>query len=259
MNKVLLITVTLLTLFSACKKDVSKAKTIPLPTKTVEITPDVTLIPLGEGLYKHVTLYDFPGFGTFPSNGLLFIKNGKAFLVDTPPNNKLTEILYSYLKDSLDVTITKAVVCHSHDDCLGGLSFLQTKNVSSVALDKTKDICIKRSLPIPSETFSDSLSFQFEGEQIHCGYFGGGHTVDNITVYFLGLKVLFGGCLIKAANSSSLGNTKEADIRHWDVTIKNLQKRYVDVAVVVPGHGEHGGKELLDHSISLVEKYKKNK
>lgn len=56
-------------------------------------------------------------------------------------------------------------------------------NVESISGDKTKAICVSQSLPIPHVTFSDSMEFKFEGEEVQCRYFGGGHTIDNIVGY----------------------------------------------------------------------------
>lgn len=250
--------IVLLFFVTACKKetkvpDFYKKK---IKREVIQVSPKITLFPIGNSFYRHETLFDFPGFGEYPSNGLIFIKNGKALLVDTPPSEKLTEELTTYLKDSLKTEITKVVPCHYHVDNLGGLPYLQKRGVQSLSLKKTQDICQEKNLPLTSETFDSTTTFTFEGEKVICDFFGGGHTVDNITVYFPTEKVLFGGCLIKESSSQGLGNTKEAVIPQWDKTIEKLQATYTDIKTVVPGHGEHGGPELLSHTISLVKKAK---
>lgn len=244
-------------LFTSCKKENNSLnQSNPLPRITIEISPDIKLIPIGKSLYRHETLFDYPGFGKFPSNGLLFIKNGKALLVDTPPSDELTKTLYNYLNDSMNITISKLIISHSHADCQGGLPFLQSKNIHSIALDKTKEIALKQKLPIATEIFTDSLVFSFEDEKVICNYFGGGHTIDNITTYFPGEKVFFGGCLVKEITSTNLGYTKEAVLDKWAQTIRNIKERYTDIVTVVPGHGKHGTTTLLNHTISLIEKNK---
>lgn len=243
-------------LLLSCKPQKAESKHSFPPRREITISPTLKLYPMGKSLYRHETMFEFPGFGTFPCNGLLLIKNGKALMVDTPPNDELTKELYTFLQDSLEATVTKLIVTHSHNDCQGGLSFLQSKSVSSISLDKTKEIALSKSLPIASTTFSDSLYFSFEGEKILCDYFGGGHTIDNITVYVPSEKVLFGGCLIKAQNATQIGFIKEADIDAWDKTILKLKKHYTDIETVIPGHGKQGTTTLLDHTISLVQEFK---
>ncbi len=64
----------------------------------IGVTTDIELIKINENYYIHTSWYDFPDFGRFPSNGLIYIKNGKALLIDTPNTNEQTLSLYSYLK-----------------------------------------------------------------------------------------------------------------------------------------------------------------
>ncbi|MDX2444076.1 MAG: CfiA family subclass B1 metallo-beta-lactamase, partial [Bacteroidales bacterium] len=77
----------------------------------------------------------------------------------------------------------------------------------------------------------------------------------NIVVYFPSQEVLFGGCLIKSMASKGLGNTADAEISEWIPTIQKLKKEFKDIDIVIPGHGQYGNKELLDHTIELVKNY----
>lgn len=221
-----------------------------------KISEDIVLIEIEKNFYVHKTWYDFPDFGRFSSNGLLFIKNNKALLIDTPNTNEQTEELVNYLKDSLQVEIKKIIVGHSHSDCLGGLSFLHSIGVESICGDKTEVICKSKNLPLPQKTFSELLKFSFEGEKVICRYFGVGHTIDNIVVYFPEHQILFGGCLIKGFGSKGLGNIREAVISDWDNTVSELKNSFPKIKKVIPGHGKIGNNELLNHTISLVKKYK---
>ena len=220
---------------------------------TITINEDIRLEKIGGGLYVHTTRFTFSGIRRFPSNGILLIKNHKALMVDTPNSNEQTEILYNYLKDSMKATVNKIIVGHSHSDCMGGLSFLHKMDVESIASERTKAICINRNLPVPKTTFSDSLSINFEGCHVICFYPGGGHTIDNIVVYFPESQVLFGGCLIRSLKTNNLGFTGEAVISEWDHTVKKIKNTFPDIKAVIPGHGEWGGTGLLNHTIQLVK------
>ena len=83
---------------------------------------------------------------------------------------------------------------------------------------------------------------------------GPGHTADNATVWLQENRVLAGGCLVRALTATSMGNTSEADLESWPRAIAALQARYPDVGIVVPGHGEPGGPELLAHTRELLRK-----
>ena len=223
----------------------------------IKVNEDIELVKIEDGFYVHTTWFELPDFGRFPSNGLVFIKNGKALLIDTPNSNAQTEILYHYLKDSLNTTVEKVIVGHSHSDCIGGLAYLHRMGIESIAGDKTQQICISQNLPVPKTTFSDSLTFNFEGEKIMCRYFGAGHTIDNIVVYFPHSKILFGGCLIRSLNAKGLGYTKEAVIDAWDETVMRIRNAFPEMKYVIPGHGQYGDRRLLDHTMKLVEDHKR--
>lgn len=220
----------------------------------IVIDKDIQLIHLQDSIYIHVTWHHLDNFGRFPSNGLIIIKNGQALMIDTPMDNDKTERLTKYLKDTLSVNLFKLIIGHFHDDCLGGLGYLQSKGIESVANSMTITKCKEIGLPIPSTPFTDSLTFDFNGEQIECRFFGAGHSFDNITVWIPSKKILFGGCLIKSVDSKGLGNLSDAVVIEWDKTIEKIIKKYPEIQTVIPGHGDYGGTELLTHTIGLINK-----
>ncbi|PKP10438.1 MAG: subclass B1 metallo-beta-lactamase [Bacteroidetes bacterium HGW-Bacteroidetes-4] len=222
------------------------------PVNTHVIDKDLQLVHLQDSIFVHISWHQLDNFGRFSSNGLLLIKNGQALMIDTPMDNEKTERLTKYLKDSLAVNTTKLIIGHFHDDCLGGLSYLQSRGVESIAHAMTVEKCNEIGLPVPSTPFTDSLTFDFNGEQIDCRYFGAGHSFDNITVWIPGKKMLFGGCLIKSMDARGLGNLSDAVVPVWDSTVTGILKKYPDIKTVIPGHGDYGGAELLVHTIELV-------
>lgn len=226
----------------------------------IKINDDIKLERINNSFYVHVSWFNSPEFGRFPSNGLLFIKDGEAIMIDTPNNNEQTKQLLDFLKDSMNISVKKLIIGHSHMDCLGGLGYVKSLGIESISGALTKKICIEKNLPVADKTFDQKLEFEFHGEKVICRYFGGGHTIDNIVVYFPGDKILFGGCLIKSLNSNGLGYIKESDIDNWDKTVAKISKEFPDIDYVIPGHGEFGDTELLKHTIELVKLYKeKNK
>lgn len=232
---------------------------VPLVAQTenkIIIDNDIQLIHLQDSIYVHVTWHHLDSYGRFPSNGLIIIKNGQALMIDTPMDNDKTERLTKYLNNSMSVDLAKLIIGHFHADCLGGLGYLQSIGIESIANSMTIEKCKELGLPIPSTSFTDSLAFDFNGEQIDCRFFGAGHSFDNITVWIPSKKILFGGCLIRSINSQGLGNLSDAVVADWDLTIKKLMDKYTDIKTVIPGHGNFGGTELLTHTIDLVEKEK---
>nr|WP_321358070.1 subclass B1 metallo-beta-lactamase [uncultured Draconibacterium sp.] len=222
----------------------------------IVINDDIQLVHLQDSVFMHITWDELENYGRFSSNGLIIIRNGHALMIDTPMDNEKTEKLTTYLHDSFSAKLEKIIVGHFHDDCLGGLAYLQSIGVESIANSITIDKCKELGLPVPSIAFTDSLNFDFYGEPIECRYFGAGHSFDNITVWLPREKILFGGCLVKAANSLNLGNLSDAVVEDWDKTVQQVKTKYPDVKIVIPGHGAFGGSELLTHTINLVVKKK---
>ena len=227
--------------------------------KEIIIDEDLQLISLEDSLYIHVSWHFLPAYGRIPSNGLLLIKNGEALLVDTPMDNAKTERLTDYIRDSLKARPTTLIIGHSHDDCMGGLAYLQTIGVESIASKKTIEKCIEGDLPVPSKGFEEALELDFYGEMLECRYFGPGHAVDNITVWLPGRGLLFGGCLIKSRSSVTLNNLPDSDIERWDETVNMVRETYPEIRWVIPGHGAYAGTELLSHTIELVKTARQKK
>ena len=71
---------------------------------------------------------------------------------------------------------------------------------------------------------------------------------DKVVVYFPARKLLFGSCMV--IGMDQLGNTADADLASWPEAIKKLQAFPVDV--IVPGHGERLGPDLLQHTLDLL-------
>lgn len=218
-----------------------------------EITRDIQLVHLKDSIFVHTTWHHLEEYGRFPSNGMIIIRNGEALMIDTPMDNNKTESLVKYLKDSLSVKVTKLIIGHFHDDCLGGLEYLQSIGVESIANSRTIAKCIDLGLPVPTTSFTEALNIDFNGEQIECRFFGAGHSFDNITVWIPGKKILFGGCLVKSANSRGLGNLSDAVVEDWVETLRKVMTSYPEAETVVPGHGDPGSLQLVTHTIQLVE------
>lgn len=220
----------------------------------IVVDDDIQLVQIKDSIFIHTSWYQTQNFGRVPANGLIVVRNGQAVMIDTPWDNEMTKRLTEFVEDSLNVHFVKIIAGHYHEDCIGGLEYLQNKGIESIANSMTVIKCKEDKLPVPSTSFSDSLNFDLNGLQLKCKYFGGGHTPDNITVWIPEYRILFGGCLIKSANSKTLGFIGEADLENWDLSVKRVKNEYDNIEIIVPGHGNYGDSKLLTHTIKLVEK-----
>ncbi|HQH66615.1 MAG TPA: subclass B1 metallo-beta-lactamase [Clostridia bacterium] len=220
----------------------------------IKVSDDIELIQLSPKAYVHVSVSEMKGFGKVSSNGLVLVDGNKAFLFDTPVTNEQTETLVTFIADSLHATVIGFVPNHWHEDCMGGLAYLNKKKIKSYANQKTIDIAKEKGLPIPKKSFKDSLSLKLNDVEIDCYYFGGGHTTDNIVVWIPSEKILFAGCMVKEMRSTGLGNLSDADVKAWPSTIQKVIDKFPSAEVVIPGHGQYGGRELLIHTQELLSK-----
>jgi metallo-beta-lactamase class B len=192
----------------------------------IKVSEDIDIIQISAHSYVHVSYTQIPGFGRIGSNGFIFTDNGEALLFDTPMNDSLTKQLVDWIKDSLKVRIVGFVPNHWHDDCMGGLNYLNSIGIPSYANKKTIAIAKTKNLPIPQHGFVDSLVLHLGNKTVICKYYGPAHTPDNIVTWIPSESILFGGCMVKELKSESLGNIADADLTEWPKTIARVIADY---------------------------------
>ncbi len=222
--------------------------------KMIRISKDIELLQLSEKAYVHLSYSTLPGFGRFASNGLIFINNGEALLFDTPVTDSLTMELVSWLTDSMNIKIVGFMPNHWHADCMGGLGFLKKQKIESYANQMTINIAAAKKLPIPAHGFKDSLQLKLGDKVIDCLYPGAAHSKDNIVVWIPSEQILFAGCMVKSMDARNLGNMADGDPVAYPKTIDRVIDKFPNAKIVIPGHGQCGGLELLQHTKELTEK-----
>jgi len=219
---------------------------------SMQVADDMQLIRISPGVYMHISVYEMGKFGKISSNGMVYVNDGEAFLVDTPVSEAQTEKLVDYIENSLQARVSGFLATHWHGDCMGGLAYLQEKGIPSYAHQLTISIAKEKGLPVPEHGFDDSLVLNLKGAEIECHWLGGGHATDNIVAWIPAEHILFGGCLVKDMASRDLGNISDADLDAWPETIARVQDKFASAKIIIPGHGQFGGAELLAHTKKLL-------
>ncbi len=218
----------------------------------IKISKDLELVKLSEHAYIHISYKNLPKYGRIGANGLLLVDKNKAFLFDSPWTDSLTNELYRWITDSMKLKIIGFIPNHWHDDCMGGLRFLQQHGIPSFANQMTIDIVTSKGLPIPSHGFKDSLTLKLNKKTIMCYYLGAAHSTDNIVIWIPSEQILFAGCMIKSIDTQNLGNTADGDLISYPQTIDSVRKKFPLAKIVIPGHGKAEGIELITHTKDLT-------
>jgi metallo-beta-lactamase class B len=220
----------------------------------IRICDDVEILKIADNIYLHKSYKESEKWGRIPANGLVYVNKRKAFLFDTPWNNEQTEFLINWIEDSLKTKVVGFIPNHWHDDCMGGLSCVHSKNIKSYAHQMTIDTAIARGVLAPEYGFKDSLKLHLGKKDILCYYPGAAHSHDNIIIYLPTEGLLFAGCVLKGMEYKNIGFTGDGNIHEYPNTLKKILKKFPDAKIIVPGHGNYGGMELIHHNIKLANK-----
>lgn len=207
---------------------------------------------ISDHVYTHISFLNTESFGKVPCNGMIVLDGDQVVIFDTPTDNDVSEELINWVKNSLKGEIMAVVATHFHEDCLGGLQAFHNHDIPSYANQRTIELAEEHQRVLPQNSFEGFLELNVGNQQVHAEFFGEGHTKDNIVGYFPAEKIMFGGCLIKEMNATK-GNLEDANVKDWSETVKKVKAKYSETAIVIPGHGELGGTELLDYTINLFE------
>lgn len=215
-------------------------------------TDNLSIIQLSDGIYQHISYLNTDSFGKVECNGMIVKDGNETVILDTPTNDKSSEELIAWIKNSLHSKVNAVVATHFHDDCLGGLKEFDKNNIPSYANNKTIELAKQTGANVPGHGFNDTMTLNAGKHKIILKYFGEGHTKDNVVAYVPDEKAMFGGCLIKEVDATK-GYLGDANVQAWSPTVEKVKAQYPDVKIVMPGHGEIGGQELLDYTIKLFK------
>jgi len=224
---------------------------LPPASAEIRLSQDIVLHPIAAGVWVHTTLFDLPGMGRVGANGLVVMDGKEALLINLPWTDELTAALCTWIADRRGATVKIVIPTHFHEDCMGGLAEAHRRGAVSYGLDRTIEIARQKGLPVPKISYHDGIPVHCGGATVVVTYPGAGHTTDNVVAWLPQQKVLFAGCLVKSLDSNSLGNTRDGDLSAYPGTLRKVQATYPQAKIVVPGHGDWGGPELIEHTLGL--------
>ncbi len=102
----------------------------------------------------------------------------------------------------------------------------------------------------PDRVFATHARIEVGGREVMLRYLGRGHTDHDVVVEIPGTDVVFAGDLLENGNVPFFADGYPLE---WPATATALAVRVKEVGgVVVPGHGDHGGRALADASAASL-------
>lgn len=247
-----------------------------------EINEELIIEKIDEGVMN--VNHKFP----WDANSLIIeMKNSNIILIDTPYTYDATKELVEWVQGMVgkDRNIF-AINTGFHFDNLGGNKYLKEQGIKIYGTSRTVELIYEKGeesrelfldwLKAPENKkyydvymdleyiepteilelkIDDEKILNFGNESLILYYPGESHSPDNIVVYYPEKRILFGGCMIKELNASNLGNTADANLEEWPISIERLKGKYneTNVKYLIPGHGNVGNIHLLDKTLDLLK------
>jgi len=243
----------------------------PVPLRRVQLAPDLYLRQIGDGAY--VITHVFP----WPANSLLVeMADGTLVLAGTPYTPAATQTVLAWAAGQFGARRMVAINTGYHVDNLGGNQALRAAGIAVYGSDLTVRLLQERGersrrltlqaigdagspayqahaslkFEAPDHVFplAEGLELIFGGDRVRAFFPGPSQAPDKVVVYFAARRLLFGSCMILAADRP--GNTADADLQRWPEAIRKLAQFPVDV--VVPGHGDRLDPGLIQHTLEVL-------
>ncbi|MBT1444802.1 subclass B1 metallo-beta-lactamase [Shewanella sp. JM162201] len=210
------------------------------------------ITPLDDGLYLHQSQKQVEGFGLVDANGLVVLNGKEAFVIDSPWTEEDAKALLEWAK-ARGISIKAVLATHWHDDRAGGFAVFEQAGIATVSSNLTQQLLRENHKTPATQTFGETRKAFLDGK-VDVLFPGAGHTLDNLVVYLPDYKLLYGGCLIRALETRTMGYTEEGDVTAWPQSVAKVEQVFPDIVTVIPGHGAKGDASMLKHTRELAQK-----
>jgi len=222
-------------------------------TEEIVVSPDTELHRVAEDVWVHTTYSDVPDLGRRPANGLIVVDDREAMLIALPQTDRQTRRLLEWIEQNWGITTTTVIPTDFHDDATGGLSEAHHPGTVSRALDNTVASARRQGLSVPPDLYAAQLELTCRKTEVIMTYLGTGDAIDHVVAWIPRHRVLFGGPLVRPLSATALGSTRNRDLEAHPFMLQVLRQAYRKARVVVPGHGDSSGLDLIDHTLNLYQ------
>lgn len=194
----------------------------------------------------------------------LILGDGAAAVIDTRSTYGQAREILDHVREVTSVPITTVIDTHGHFDHAYGNRVFRPCTIWGQAgcvpfMERTgerRKATIEAETPElagqldeievdpPDRTFEDRTTIEVGGRSVDLHYLGRGHTDHDAVITVPGTGVVWAGDLLEQGNVPFFGDGYPLD---WPATAAAVAA-LVDPAtgVVVPGHGDHGGRAFAD-------------
>ncbi len=170
-------------------------------------------------------------------------------MIDSPWDTTQFQPLLDSIRVKHNKNVVLCIATHFHEDRTGGLEYYRQQGIKTYTTSETDELSKKRGMK-RAEFLIDKDTVFTTGQYSFQTYFPGqGHAPDNIVIWFEKEKILYGGCLVKSVEDSTLGNLADADVKDYATTIKNIQKKCKKIKYIIPGHNDWTSTKSLEHTL----------
>lgn len=242
-----------LTACSAAEAPTEKAPTDSFLEAVMADYP-VTLSKIAENVWVHTSNYRIPGQAPIPVNGLVIIDGEDVILADAAWGELATVSLLETVKNEIGKPVTKLITTHHHADRVMGVDAAEREGIQVFTHPDTPALAASNGWPVPNTSVSalrDPKSRTKVGS-VEIAYPGHGHASDNLVVYVPSANILYAGCAVRGAQTNTLGNTSDANLKVWAESLAWTKATYPDTKIVVPGHGKGADLSLIDKTLQMI-------
>jgi metallo-beta-lactamase class B len=233
------------------------ARAAQAPVQAQSPHPGLTITHLTGDLYIYTT-WHFIDDGPYPANSMYLVTPKGAVMFDTPWDSTQFQPLLDSIYARHGQRVVLCISTHFHADRTAGLAFLQQQGIATWSSAMTLELCRQRHEHQATYTFTQDTTFTIGDYSFRTFYPGPGHTKDNIVIWLPKDKVLYGGCLVKSTEASTIGNVADGDLIAYPTSIMRLMKEFPHPAYIIPGHLGWTDIQSLEHTLKLCQQYKES-
>ena len=216
------------------------------------INKNLFVEPIGRNCLVFTSFIESDGGNLLPYNGMVYMNNNAALLVDTPPNDTLTLQLIRWLEENRKCKLEAVVYTHLQNKIRDALDFCLQEDIPTYAPNSSIIEAKRKKIPLPEKGFQKVLKLKIGQHWVFVQYTALGQSTDNSVVWLPREKVLFGGVLVHSLDSRSLGDISEVNSGPWSIALDNLLQTFPSAQWVIPGKGGAGSIELIQHTKQLM-------